>query len=267
MLFEVNDLSVASPATVSRCGMVYLDEMALGWEPLLDTWSKLFSEKYIDKETEQVPAHIPPLITKIKSFFKENFSFIRKECQEVIPTVDINLVQSCINIIEVLYLNYKEHYPQTHSLGGAETENLMSMIFVFSFIWSAGANLHDNPRNNSRVKFSQYFKSKILKLLSGFPFEGEIYDYFIDFQKREFKSWNELVPDWQFDTEQPYFNILVPTPDTVKFKYIADKLISGGNSVLFNGETGTGKSVIMSDYLFYQQQANKFITTSLNFSA
>jgi dynein heavy chain len=59
------------------------------------------------------------------------------------------------------------------------------------------------------------------------------------------------VPDWQFDTEQPYFNILVPTPDTVKFKYIADKLICGGNSVLFNGETGTGKSVIMSDYLFY----------------
>lgn len=81
----------------------------------------------------------------------------------------------------MLYLNYKEHYPQVHSLGAAETENLMSMIFVFSFIWSAGANLHDNPRNNSRVKFSQYFKSKILKLLSGFPFEGEIYDYFIDF--------------------------------------------------------------------------------------
>ena len=58
------------------------------------------------------------------------------------------------------------------------------------------------------------------------------------------------MPDWSYDIEVPYFNILVPTPDTVKFKFVLDKLILGGNNVLFNGETGTGKSVIVSDYLF-----------------
>lgn len=38
MLFEVQDLSVASPATVSRCGMVWLPPENLGWQAYVDSW-------------------------------------------------------------------------------------------------------------------------------------------------------------------------------------------------------------------------------------
>jgi dynein heavy chain len=39
MTFEVESLDNASPATVSRCGIIYVSPSDLSWEPLFATWS------------------------------------------------------------------------------------------------------------------------------------------------------------------------------------------------------------------------------------
>ena len=45
LLFEVQDLAAASPASVSRAGMVYNDYKDLGWRPYLQSWLQKFQER------------------------------------------------------------------------------------------------------------------------------------------------------------------------------------------------------------------------------
>lgn len=51
LLFEVQNLDVASPATVSRAGMIYMDIDELGWDPFMTMWIK-------QKENEDFREHL-----------------------------------------------------------------------------------------------------------------------------------------------------------------------------------------------------------------
>jgi dynein heavy chain len=65
MMFEVNDLKVASPATVSRCGMVYLEPEHLGWEVLVKTWQLNMADHIVQPYLDQIVAAIIPIFEKL----------------------------------------------------------------------------------------------------------------------------------------------------------------------------------------------------------
>ncbi|KAJ1563200.1 Dynein heavy chain 6, axonemal [Cladochytrium tenue] len=85
MLFEVADLAVASPATVSRCGMVYMDPVSLGWWP--------FVKKWLRNLPDHVSSDIRDFIgTLFETYVERGLQFVRRHCKEYIKSVNLNLV-------------------------------------------------------------------------------------------------------------------------------------------------------------------------------
>ena len=75
MMFEVEDLAVASPATVSRCGMVYMEPGAIGHGPLVKSWLNTLPEAF--HKRKNFVASIEALFAK---YAYDPLKFMRKHC-------------------------------------------------------------------------------------------------------------------------------------------------------------------------------------------
>ena len=206
MMFEVNDLKVASPATVSRCGMVYLEPVHLGWEPLVTTWFERMAEGVIQE------AYLPKIKAVLMGCLQKLLPLVRKQ-KEVIASVDSNLVSSCLKLIQI-FLN-KEAIKLEDKDKIPDPDTVVAIYVAFSVVWSLGANLHDS----CRIIFGSYLKGEISNHMEGFP-DGDVYEYGVNPQTHQLDTWSKQIPEFNFDPKQNFFDILVPTSDTVKYSFL-----------------------------------------------
>lgn len=84
LIFEPADLEQASPATVSRCGMIYLEPNMLGWQP--------FMASYVTKlEKSLLPEQLEIFIDFIEWIVPPALKCIRKECKQFVETSEIHM--------------------------------------------------------------------------------------------------------------------------------------------------------------------------------
>ena len=267
MMFEVNDLRVASPATVSRCGMVYLEPVHLGWEVLVKTWKENMADTTTKKSSDQpVDAMaqekdpkkiiIEPYLTKICDILypliAKLLRMISRQCKQIVDSPVCNLVSSLLNMITT-YLN-KETVQLDNKDRCPNPDKTVYCYLAFCIVWSLGANLHDSSRDT----FSHVVKREIKEFYPELP-DGDVYEYGIKVTPEGEHMWqhfSEQIEKFHYDPKQSFFDILVPTNDTVKYKYILTQLVYNDFNVLLTGETGVGKSVIAKEFMMSASAKN-----------
>jgi dynein heavy chain, axonemal len=271
MLFEVADLAVASPATVSRCGMVYVDAEDLPWRAVAEQWA----------ETKLAEAGAQPQCRAyVLSLFDEHvergLAWLRQQRSAMLMSAgDMNVVQSLCDLFTALMQVNKVKLmadPVTAADGNAipsaddpmfrERNEMCNALFAFSYVWSLGGNIDQAAMES----FDSTARAELESVVR-FPNYGSVYDYTVDFNTRLLVPWESLVPDFTYHPATPFFNILVPTVDTVRYSTIVQTLLKAKKPILFNGQTGVGKTFIMADCLHRNKEALQLSLVTFQFSA
>lgn len=105
-------------------------------------------------------------------------------------------------------------------------------------VWKAKKNkniLNNQVRNliNSKIRF---------------PEKGQCYDYFFDPNSHSWVLWETKVNEYSHNPEQLFQNIIVPTVNLTRLRYILRANVMKEKQVLFIGLPGTGKTTIVKNF-------------------
>ncbi|KAI3375810.1 hypothetical protein L3Q82_004092 [Scortum barcoo] len=243
LLFEVENLAMASPATVSRCGMVYNDYTDLGWKPFVQSW--------LDKRPKAEVDHLKRLFEK---YIESTMNFKKSNCKELIPITELNGVISLCRLYDSLATS-------SNGVNTSDTENLGRMVelwFVFSLIWSICASVDEDGRK----KIDNFLR----EMEGNFPIKDTVYEYYVDSKNKSWASFEDKLPKaWRYNANAPFYKIMVPTVDTVRYNFLVTALVLGQYPVLLTGPVGTGKSSVAHSVL--QGLDNRWIGLNVNMSS
>jgi dynein heavy chain len=263
MVFEVRDLAVASPATVSRCGMVYMEPGVLGWKPIMTSWLHQLSADFKlgggDTELIEKLFHwlVPPCIRTISG------------CQNYCDSVDTALVVGVMNIFGTIAKDLAD--PTYAEQNGKDAvTRVIESSFLFALVWSVGAAVNADGRK----VFDSFLRGVLQevnhhKLSCPFPKQGLVYDYTFDKVRLQWVPFVSLIdPSWSIDSKTAqYADILVPTGDTVRYSSLLDVFLENKKPLLFVGPTGTGKSTYVEHLMRHTISKEDFNTLTIAFSA
>ncbi|XP_031848127.1 dynein beta chain, ciliary [Nomia melanderi] len=244
LLFEISNLRTATPATVSRAGILYINPQDIGWYPFTVSWIETRDPSERANLTILFDKYVPPLVEVMKHRFKK-----------ITPLADICHVQMLCNLLDC-FLTPANVPPDC-------PKEWHELYFVFACIWAFGSATFQDQLIDWRNEFNKWWQNEFKTIK--FPAGGNIFNYFIEEETKKLLPWTEKVQTFELDPDTPLQSTLVPTGDTVYLHFFLDILIKKRVPVMLIGAAGSGKSVIVAEKLSSLPDDYKIANVPLNY--
>ncbi|TUV82046.1 Dynein heavy chain 10, axonemal [Bagarius yarrelli] len=140
LLFEVGDLQYASPATVSRCGMVFVDPKNLRFTPFWQKWVKNRPTREQEDLNRLFEKYVPSTIDMIVEGIVDGKQ--GEKLKSIVPQTDLNMVVQLAMMLDALL--------EAVEFSSDELES----FFIEALYCSLGASLLESGRE----KFDEFIK-------------------------------------------------------------------------------------------------------------
>ena len=252
IIFEPDNIDNASPATVSRNGMVFMSSSVLNWSPIISGWLR-------DRKREEGDI--------IKSLFANSFQVIYDySVQNLVykmRVLECMIVTQMIRLMDGLIPVREERDAPTAG------KKFLDALYSYCIMWSIGAFLEWDDRR----KLEEFMRtSKDIPTAMNMPVvenapSDTMYDYYVTVEG-EWKHWRIQVEEYIYPSDHtPDFNsILVPNVDNVRTDALISTIGKQQKPVLLIGEQGTAKTVMIKGNML-KNDMEKHVTKSLNFSS
>ncbi|XP_068084555.1 dynein axonemal heavy chain 3 [Anabrus simplex] len=259
MIFEPADLEQASPATVSRCGMIYLEPHQLGWVTLYASYINVLKKKLLQEQMELVDEIIEWLVPP-------TLYYVTHYCRRFVESSELHLFHSFTRLFTCLL----EDEQQVSTIW-------VQCVLIFCLVWGLAATI----TGESRVHFDSFFRNIIygvddqnpkpakFKLAKEqlFPSRGTVFDWVYDKKNNgTWVSWEDTVERIPLSPTAKASELIITTNELACQQFFIHMFLAKKIPLLFVGPTGTGKSAVVLNHLMNVPK-DKFLPNVVNFSA
>jgi len=275
IVFEVESLRNASPATVSRAGIIFVSTSDLGWEPIVESWLNQRMDMGANRHPEvevfregfhQLLHEPPPDGGAAVDFFDWN----TRNLKGVMPANDAIFI---VNVLNLLTASLQMHVLSNEAVSDKAAVRLL----VYSIAWGIGGLLEPEGRRKFHHKFCDVLRAAGKSFADAVPpcRESEtIFEYVPDPQDKA-RPWKVWAPaEWKVPKLMRFSALLIPTVDSCRAEYMIDvtakmemtKSPPNYQSALMVGAAGTAKT--STAMMFLQKYSmDTMLSKRINFSS
>ncbi|KAH8076432.1 dynein light chain binding protein [Aureococcus anophagefferens] len=136
-------------------------------------------------------------------------------------------------------------------------------LFLYASVWAFGGVAAADKTVDSRRSFSDAWRQTFKALK--FPEGGLVFEYYVDPSTGELAEWAEKVPTYEPVGVVQFSSIVVPTADLVSLTTLTKALVERRRPVMFVGSAGTGKTILVREFLRNLPDDSLSATINMNY--